>query len=364
VKRVLPHTTSIIALREGDELVMKAFREGDQTRDASLGRQFPISAFALFDRALLSAQPFVVRDVAEDEALSGAVIDTIGGPARNRAMIGAPLIARDRVIGVLALGHDKAAAFASDDLVTLQAFANQVAIAIENARLYAQSRRTATLEERARMARELHDSVTQSLHSIGLYADAADRAVGLGKMDVGAAHVHEVHQLAREAMHEMRALIFEMRPAVLEERGLGPALKARVEAVEARAGIAFSVETSEAPASRLPIETESELYRIAQEALTNVIKHARAAHVRVRLTYDDPEATVADAGAPRERHGRVVLEIRDDGVGFDWRSAQERGTFGLRSINERAAKIGGVLTIDTAPGQGTMLRIEVAQHGS
>jgi signal transduction histidine kinase len=165
-------------------------------------------------------------------------------------------------------------------------------------------------------------------------------------------------------MHEMRALIFEMRPAVLEERGLGPALKARLEAVEARTRVAFSFETSEAAARRLPMETESELYSIAQEALTNVIKHARAEHGWVRLTYDDPETTVADAGGTRERHGRVVLEIRDDGIGFDWRVAQERGTFGLRSMDERAAKIGGVVTIDTAPGQGTLLRIEVAQHGS
>jgi signal transduction histidine kinase len=279
-------------------------------------------------------------------------------------MIGAPLTARGRVVGVLALGHEQAAAFTSDDLVTLQAFANQVAIAIENARLYAESRRTATLDERARVARELHDSVTQSLHSIGLYADAADRAVGLGKMEVGVAHVHEVHQLAREAMHEMRELIFEMRPAVLDERGLGPALKARLEGVEARTGVAVSFETSGAPAARLPIETELELYRIAQEALTNVVKHARAMLVWVRLTYGDRETTVADAGGQDEPDGRVVLDIRDDGIGFDLHDAREGGTFGLRSISERAARIGAVVTIDTAPGQGAAVRIDVARHGS
>jgi signal transduction histidine kinase len=351
VKRVLPHTSSVILLREGDAFVTEAIAEGGESRGDLRGRRFPIAALAPFHRAVVSAQPFGIRDAAEDLALAAALPGTLGTPPPHRGLIGAPLVARGQVIGVLAIWHASAAAVVPEDVARLQAFANQVAIAIENARLYAQSRRVAVLEERGRLSRELHDSVTQSLHSIGLYADAAKRALTIGKAVIGTSHLHEVQQLAREAMHEMRALIFELRPAVLEERGLGAALQARIDSVEARTSVAVSLDTSAAPDERrLPIEIELELYRMAQEALTNVIKHARAQHVWVTLAY--------------ESHGCAVLEIRDDGAGFDLQAAQEQRTTGLRSITERAAKIGAVVTIETAPTQGTTVRIETGHHGS
>lgn len=197
-------------------------------------------------------------------------------------------------------------------------------------------------EERGRLARELHDSVTQSLYSIGLYANAAARALGVGKTEIGAGHVKQIIQLALEAMVDMRALIFELRPPALERVGLASALQTRLQAVEGRAGV--SVEFHSEGVDRLPLSAQTELYRIAQEALSNVVKHAHASHVAVQLDFG------ADC---------AVLEIRDDGDGIDLASAQQKHTMGLRSIAERAQKIHGALTVEGKPGQGTLVRVEV-----
>jgi signal transduction histidine kinase len=354
VERVLPHTGAVVLLREADAFVTGALHEGGQTRDDLLGRRFPISALAPFHQAVVTGRPFAIPDVAADPTLSGAITDTIGLPPPDRGMMGAALVARGEAFGVLAIWHAPAADVEPEDVSKLQTFANQVAIAIDNARLYARSQRVAVLEERAHLARELHDSVTQSLHSIGLYARAADRAISMGMADVGTNHLQEVQSLAQEAMHEMRALIYELRPAVLEAHGLGPALRARIDSVEARSDVTVSLDTSGASAERrLPLETELELYRMAQEILNNVIKHAHAKHVWVTLTYGD-----------QHHADTLLLEIRDDGVGFDLEAVRERATTGLRSLAERASKIGATLSITSAPQQGTTVRIELNADGA
>lgn len=203
-------------------------------------------------------------------------------------------------------------------------------------------REKAVSEERGRLARDLHDSVTQTLYSIGLYANAADRSLQHSKPESAASHIKHVIQLALEAMIDMRSLIFELQPPILEQLGLAPALKTRLQAVEGRAGVA--VEFNSSGVDRLPPATQSELYHIAQEALTNVVKHAQAQHVWVNLDYAQDHTT---------------LEIRDDGNGFDPADVQQKNTMGLRSIRERAQKINGVLTVEGKPGQGTCIRIEV-----
>lgn len=197
-------------------------------------------------------------------------------------------------------------------------------------------------EERGRLARELHDSVTQSLYSIGLYANAAARALQVNKKQVASEHVKQVIQLALEAMVDMRSLIFELRPPALEKVGLAAALQTRLQAVEGRAGVAIEFHTEGNDGLPLPVQTE--LYRIAQEALSNVVKHAHAKHVAVNLNFDKDCA---------------ALEIRDDGDGIDLYSARQKNTMGLRSIAERAQKINGALTVEGKPGQGTMVRVEV-----
>lgn len=200
----------------------------------------------------------------------------------------------------------------------------------------------AVAEERSRLARELHDSVTQSLYSIGLYANAAARALRVGKKETGREHVQQIIQLALEAMVDMRALIFELRPPALDKVGLAAAIEARLQAVEGRAGVAVEFRTK--GKNELPVAIQMELYRIAQEALNNVVKHAHAKQVAVNLDFDANCAT---------------LEIRDDGDGIDLENARQKNTMGLRSIEERAEKIHGKLFLTGTRGEGTVVRVEV-----
>jgi signal transduction histidine kinase len=242
---------------------------------------------------------------------------------------------------------NKPMGFAKDDVRIVSLFANQAAINIEHARLNQQAGQLAVLEERQRLARELHDSVIQSLYSMALYADAGALALAAGKQAVTVAHLQELRDTARHAMYDMRLLIFELHPPALEQEGLVTALRIRLAAVEARAGLQAELEI--AGERRLPIVIEQELYRIAQEALNNVIKHAEAQQVTVRLQFTD---------------ATVCLQVRDDGVGFDPITARSAGGVGLRSFEERAAKLGGQITMESQLGQGTMVTVVIATQGA
>jgi signal transduction histidine kinase len=262
-------------------------------------------------------------------------------PADLSALLAVPLHVNGGVIGVLDVVN-KAGGFTDEDVSVMSVFANQAAMAIEHARLQQQAEQLAVLGERQRLARELHDSVTQSLYSVTLYANAAVLALAAGKQEVTAGYLQELQETAQEGMRDMRLLIFQLHPPVLEIEGLVAALQARLAAVEGRAGLQTEFRVEEE--RRLPIAIESDLYWIAQEALNNVRKHAVAQHVIVQLYFT--ETTVA-------------LDVIDDGVGFDLQAvpAEERG--GLRTIAERTARIGGNLTYTSAPGEGTQMRVEV-----
>ena len=227
-----------------------------------------------------------------------------------------PLHANGNVIGVLEV-VDKPGGFVKDDVRIVSLFANQAAINIEHARLNQQAGQLAVLEERQRLARELHDSVVQSLYSMTLYADAAALALAAGKQDVTVNHLQELRDTARNAMHDMRLLIFELHPPALEQEGLVTALQVRLAAVEARAGL--QTELTVEGERRLPIVIEQELYRIAQEALNNVMKHARAQHVTIRLQFTDRDRLPASARRRNRLRPAHRQERRWDG------SAQFRG---------------------------------------
>jgi signal transduction histidine kinase len=205
----------------------------------------------------------------------------------------------------------------------------------------ARARQMAVLEERQRLSRELHDSVTQSLYGISLYTAAATRALQAGDTEPAAANLAEISQTSHEALGELRLVLFELRPPVLQEHGLAAALSARLQTVEARSGLstAFALEGD----ARLAPDEEQELYGLAQEALNNVVKHAHAAHVSVRLSLA-PAAT--------------VLDVVDDGAGFDPCDGQTHG-LGLRGMRERAERLGGTLCVESSPGHGTRVRVEV-----
>jgi signal transduction histidine kinase len=203
------------------------------------------------------------------------------------------------------------------------------------------ARQVAVLEERQRLSRELHDSVTQALYGISLYAEAGSRALTGGDTEPAVANLREIRDTTQEALGEMRLLLFELRPPLLQEHGLAAALRARLQAVEARAGLVTDFECQ--GAERLSPETEQELYRVAQEALSNVLKHAHAGRVGVRLAVVDGQAT---------------LEVGDDGVGFEPSLRGAEG-LGLRGMRERVERLGGTLRVESSPGMGTRVRVEV-----
>jgi signal transduction histidine kinase len=205
----------------------------------------------------------------------------------------------------------------------------------------AHAREVAVLQERQRLARELHDSVTQALYGIALYAEAGGRALADGEFGPVATDLWEIGETTQEALGEMRLLLFELRAPVLQEQGLAAALHTRLQAVEARSGLVteFDCQGDE----RLPPEPEQELYRVAQEALNNVLKHARAGRVSLRLAIS---------------HDWAVLDVADDGVGFE-PSAQGTAGFGLRGMRERVERLGGTFRVDSSPGAGTRVHVEI-----
>jgi len=202
----------------------------------------------------------------------------------------------------------------------------------------------AVAEERSRLARELHDSVTQSLYSLTLFTEAARHMVeDIGEEDIEQ-YIGQIGVIGQQALKEMRLLVYELQPPELENDGLVPALRKRLEAVEGRAGVESRLEVDEFV--QLPGDVEQELYRIAQEALNNALKHAAAGSVVVYL---------------RQSNGMVEMEIVDDGVGFDPEDTPDQGGLGLKNIRDRAEHIGGSVTIRSQTGEGTSVKVSVQQ---
>ena len=258
-------------------------------------------------------------------------------PEHVASWMGVPLLVKDRVIGMISLEHGQQDYYTAYHAELALAFANQAAIAIDNARLHRQSQRLAVLEERQRIARELHDSVSQALYGIGLGARTA-RALLDRDPAQAVEPVEYVLSLAEAGLAEMRALIFELRPDALAQEGLVSALGKRAAALHSRYGV--EVEADLGPEPGLSLEVKEALYRVAQEALNNVIKHARAHRVAVQLV---------EGGAG------VLLSVEDDGIGFE-PQAEHPGHMGLHTMRERIEELGGTLSIDSLPGGGTRLR--------
>jgi signal transduction histidine kinase len=267
-----------------------------------------------------------------------------------RTWVGVPLMLRERLVGWLSLHHSEPEAYAQHQVALAQTIANQAATAIENARLYGQARRLAALEERQRLARELHDSVSQVLYGVGLGARTAsallDRAAITPELKASLAEpLDYILSMAEAGLAEMRALIFELRPDSLEREGLVAALARQAAALRARHSLDVHTDFCEEPT--LSFEEKEALYRIAQEALNNTVKHAQAGRVDIRLGVSQ---------------GGIELELTDDGVGFD-PCAEYAGHMGLNSMRERAAQIGGILEIESEAGKGAVIRVRVPSPG-
>jgi PAS domain S-box-containing protein len=264
----------------------------------------------------------------------------------TQGYVGVPVWARGQVLGVLSVIGEAGRCFSQAEVSLLVSIADEVGVAVENARLHEQAQELAVVRERERLARELHDSVTQSLYSLTLLAEAGQRHIGAGEVERVGEYLGRLGEIAQQALKEMRLLVYQLRPLVLKREGLVGALQERLDAVEKRAGVDARL-LVEGPVV-LPAFVEDELYRIAQEALTNALKHAAPTLVRVTIRAED---------------NHVSLLVQDNGRGFDPQSAEKEGGMGLVSIRERTEKLGGSFAVVSWPGEGTIVRVDLEVPG-
>ncbi|WAU80537.1 GAF domain-containing sensor histidine kinase [Streptomyces sp. Qhu-G9] len=271
--------------------------------------------------------------------------------------LGLPIRDGDEVIGALFLanklrpaagdpshpaGREPACGFTEDDEELLRILAQHAAIALTNARLYERSRELTIAEERSRLAHELHDAVSQKLFSLRLTAQAAAALVDRDP-DRAKGELHQVATLAAEAADELRAAVVELRPAALDEDGLVATLRTQIQVLDRAhtARVTFDSRSVRA----LPAAQEEAMLRVAQEALHNALRHSGGARVDVTL----------------ERRGQgAVLRVSDDGAGFEPRATRRAGRhLGLVSMRDRTNGVGGTLRVESAPGKGTTIEMEV-----
>jgi len=322
-----------ISLLKGNTLVQRA-----STREAKPKlRRIKMDSVSLNSEALRTQQAIVANDVLKDTRYK---MDEHLPDTRSEMVI--PLILRGKVIGTMDIVSVEQEAFTEQDIVIFQSLGDQVAIAIENARLYARSKELATVEERNRLARDLHDSVTQTLSSLNILVEGWRQQINGGKAYRLESYLDRVGEITDQTLKEMRLMVYELRPAGLDQRGLLDVLHHRLEVVEKRFGIEARLVSEEI--FELPDNMEDELYWIAHEALNNALKHAGADRVTVNL---------------HQRDGNFVLVVTDDGCGFDVNPETLCRGVGLGNMEERAKKLDGTLEIETTEGSGTTIRATI-----
>jgi signal transduction histidine kinase len=347
LRTLVEYAGTAILVLEDQELIFAGIRNPESfTWDEARQVRYPITGFGPVWARLLAGEPIIISDVRgrSDEA---CIFRSMVGEENLdtslvfiRTCMWVPLVVRQSLIGLLSITSSEVGAYTRRDAVLAQAIARQAAVAIENARLHERARRAAVLEERQRLARELHGSVTDSLVAISHTTQRAVDALDSGDPQPVDTALDEIAATTQQALSNMRLLLFELRPPLLEEQGLAAALRSRLQAVESRAGLQADLEC--VGDGRLSAEAEHELFRLAQEALNNVLKHAHARTVHVRLELASDYAT---------------LEVSDDGVGFELSSpTSDQGLQRMRGI---ALRLGGTLTVQSSSGNGTQVRVKV-----
>lgn len=297
-----------------------------------------------------TGEPVILEDALshphlEDE--SQEIVDLVLAEGIRSCMF-LPIKIEGEVFGVFNVNMIEPRAFGSDEQRLFTALAQRAAQAIDTAQLYEQSQELAVVEERSRLARELHDAVTQTLFSASLIAEALPE-LWESDQEEGRQLLVELRQLSRGALAEMRTLLMELRPTALAESDLGELLRQLGEAVTGQTGAPVLVSVENLCA--LPADVHVGLYRMAQEALNNVVKHSGSSQVAVRLVCS-PAASSMDG----DGRLRVELQVSDNGRGFDPDHVPS-DRLGLGIIRERAQAIGAALTIDSQPGQGTVITV-------
>jgi PAS domain S-box-containing protein len=333
-------TGATVLIAEGGELVVLDHR-GPGTSGEFVNSRFPAdwaSSYAEIRRG----NPLIVDNLWDDGA-TAAAFRAAAPPGlllqfrETRSLLVVPLRARDQLIGVLFIESDRAGRYQLRDAQLAWALANQAAVAIENARLYEQGRELAALEERQRLARDLHDSVTQSLHSAWMVARTLPKT---WERDANEARqmLEHLDDATGSALAELRTLLIELRPSALLQAELGDLLRQLARGLRSRIEKPIIVEAPGAVV--LPTDVQVAFYRVAQAALGNVAKHASAAQARVTLLRTETATTMI---------------IVDDGPGFEVTHAGGQGRMGLEIMRERAHAIRAVLELESAPDHGTRI---------
>lgn len=347
--------TALVILRTSPEQPLRCFTHAGYDRlpepgmpQCNLGQQ-------LVAYTLQTGRPALMADGLIEPILSGQGITLHPLTPGSDCYVGIPLGESEALAGGLVLGiQPNMPVLNQRDVALLETVGGQLSIAIENATRYGEAQARETLRgellhqvvsaqesERQRIARELHDGTGQALTALGLGFAAASENV-LHNPTLAAAQLTELKTMSTQALQELRDLIVDLRPSLLDDLGLVPALQSQVHAFTQRTGVQADFVLN-GRRQRVQPEIETIVYRIAQEALTNVTKHAQASRVTVQIGFDD--------------HA-LHLEVRDDGRGFDTANGR-RQVWGLLGMQERVALVGGTCVVQSQPGQGTAVQVTI-----
>ncbi|MBL8154536.1 MAG: GAF domain-containing protein, partial [Anaerolineae bacterium] len=333
--RVVPSDSASLMLEERGKVRIVRARGFDESVEAYLlQHQFTFQEVANFVKIAETRDWLIIDDVLESSLWKPFEV-----PLSIRSYLGVPILIEGNMVGLLNIDHHTPGFFTPDHAAKTKIFAAQAAIAIQNARLYKQAQELATIEERQRLARELHDAVSQTLFSASVIAETLPRIYQRQSPTDMQRGLQELNRLTRGAMAEMRTLLAELRPRALLDGDLPTLVKQLADAAAGHVEADFMVELP--PRCVLPAEVKLVFYRIAQEALSNIVKHSRARTVHVRMVRADDAAW---------------LEIADDGRGFDPQQLVS-GHYGLQIMRERAEAVGAHLEMHSEPGQGTQLHL-------
>jgi signal transduction histidine kinase len=340
LKRVTRYDSGSLFLQEGEELVLAKVTN---VAERYIGYRIPLTSANSLIQVFKQKQPMIIAEVGADPRWQMIAEDPI------QSWMGAPLLIGQKAIGVLTADSFEIGAYTQEDVQILEAFASQAALAIENAELYQQAQQAAADEERNRLARNLHDSVTQALFSATLVAEVLPQ-VWQRDPEKAQQGLEKLSRLTKGALAEMRALLLELRPKALLQARLNDLLGQLSQAVAGQSPLDIRLETE--PIPTLPPEVQLTFYRIAQETFNNIVKHADASQLTVKLQLSPPYSL----DQSEAWYGWVTLSICDNGRGFD-PSYVAPGKLGLTIMRERAQSIGAALNLESRPGGGTEVRL-------
>jgi ligand-binding sensor domain-containing protein/signal transduction histidine kinase len=353
LKESLDYIASQAAVLTGARRAFVFKREDDDPDPVVLGAYRRVGRSPRDDGLMPAVREWMLGGMQDGEPLILPSLPPCGGAAGNGhsppsekpcAVLAVPLTVTGEMYGGLALIYPEQREFSAEDIELGFTLVDQAALAIANAQLRDRMEHMAAETERSRLARDLHDAVTQTLFSASLIAEVLP-ATWASDQKEGRHLLTELRQLSRGAMAEMRTLLLELRPAALIEARFGDLLRQLAEAVTGRTGLPVHLQVE--GQCTLPDEVHVSLYRIAQEALNNVMKHAHASQVKVSL-----RCTALPFRVENHQAHEVVLQVSDDGRGFDPKGASP-DRLGLGIIRERAESIGARLHVESEPGAGT-----------